>query len=367
MTGYLGEFPVLSDGSSAPEDAEILEELPEVSEMDMALAELGGMPSASSQFSERAHELSREDDDIPVIPEDLGLELVDETELSEIIDFLDTDGIRLTAIQESESLHESIPELELGEADLLEELDTVEVLEDAEAAEEIEAVEEAEAVEEFAAVTLAEFNAAFLRAEADTSDLLSRIEAMEFPSNAAQDTEDLLEEVEFEVFLSTLDLSALEGWNDEEGFLDFDLAAVREDLREENLDDLPLAGDEVEILSDEDRERLEELPAFEATSAPAELEESVGALASHDYIPFDRRTVFAFRPQEGELENLGDGELPEAEPLEEFTREESAAFGEDVILYRNGIYSVNRDAVGPDQDRDPSLAALAEEVLKSRR
>ncbi|NLJ45065.1 MAG: hypothetical protein GX430_00670 [Treponema sp.] len=187
---------------------------------------------------------------------------------------------------------------------------------------------------------------------------------MEFPGSPTQEPEDLLEEVEFEVFLSTLDLSALEGWNDEEGFLDFDLAAIREDIREEELDDIPLVGDEVEILSDEDRERLEELPAFETQEAAVDLEASVGSLPSYEYLPFDRRVVYAFQPQEGELENLGDADLPEPEPLEEFTEEGEGSSEREVIVLEDGVYTINRDAVDSDISKDPSLAALAEEVLK---
>ncbi|HSV56498.1 MAG TPA: hypothetical protein VLH39_05250, partial [Magnetospirillaceae bacterium] len=211
--------------------------------------------------------------------------------------------------------------------------------------------------------------------EQDYPKSLPLIETINFPSQETQKPEDLLEEVEFELFLSTLDLSVLDGWNDEEGFLDFDLAVVRYEVREEEPDELPLYVDELEVPSEDDRDHMEELPVYVSASSYAKLEPLVRASTAYEYIPFDRRTGFSVRPEEGELYAVGEAEPREAEYLEGFSGEEAAggisadgflADAPEAVVYQDGVFTVNQHAADPGFRMDPSLAALADEVLGRR-
>ncbi|HPG86678.1 MAG TPA: hypothetical protein PLQ29_08260, partial [Spirochaetales bacterium] len=160
-----------------------------------------------------------------------------------------------------------------------------------------------------------------------------------------------------------------EGYRDEDGFLELDDSSFEQQVfqriaiaesQEEEL------GDEITMLTDEQRARLEELQAPELEDDEAvDLEPLVGSTyrqiisaISYHRVEWPGATV-------EELPAVADGEPIDVMPLESVSREDADAPGEAIVMV-DGVYTLNRDAVSNAVPEDQSLKALAESVLTHR-
>ncbi|PKL07258.1 MAG: hypothetical protein CVV51_14605, partial [Spirochaetae bacterium HGW-Spirochaetae-7] len=174
---------------------------------------------------------------------------------------------------------------------------------------------------------------------------------------------DLLEEVEFDLFLSALDLSGLDGYRDEDGFLELEETAYQEPVVPERVEveyEVDAADGAFSMLSAEDRDRLEELQPF--VPEDAEIHE-LEPLADSSY----RRlgSGFSYRrfgmpyARVEELPVVADGEPSEVVALD-------APDGGEVIVLVDGIFTINKDAFVALASEDSELKALADSVLSDR-
>ncbi len=303
-------------------------------------------PSASARAYELASDL---DEDIPVIPESSGLELADEADITDIIGFIDID-----------------------DAGRLEDLDTID--------------------EDFGL-------------GGQSNQGLPRSIQPELILDAAEegfDDSDLepVEEEEFQLQLSPIDLSSLEQWESgpagaaeadatrsdfEAPVAAVDYAASSEEEETEKpwrvahsaaidaaaeSDDSVLVGDEIPMLSERMRELLEMLPAVESEDAgPWELGDYLGPALP--YYPARRFEAVAQAATE-ELPVVGEGEpWQEAEYLGEFDaeapHEDVSGAGQDQdegpILYKGGIFQINPGYRVGDRELDLNLRDLVDSVL----
>jgi hypothetical protein len=155
---------------------------------------------------------------------------------------------------------------------------------------------------------------------------------------------DLLEEVEFDLFLSALDLSGLDGYRDEDGFLELEETAYQEPVVPERVEveyEVDAADGAFSMLSAEDRDRLEELQPF--VPEDAEIHE-LEPLADSSY----RRLGSGFSYEPSEVVAL------------------DAPDGGEVIVLVDGIFTINKDAFVALASEDSELKALADSVLSDR-
>ena len=325
------------DAVEEAEAAEAVEEAEEPEELEELAGE--GIAEEWGNLSAEALALaSAGDEDVPLIPEGLGLELVEETDMADVIGYIGMNQPAGAGYSED------------GTADGLEELPS----DDAEP--ELDIV----------------LGSPFLSASQFMDDeSAARLEAISpAEERARNEVNELLEEVEFDLFIGSLDLSGLEGYRDEEGFLEIGEAGVAEETVEEpapGADErfmAEAASGELSMLSDEDRERMEELQVVMevSTEEPVDAE----ALASWPlwsrYAPHGR----SFDSMVGEIETLiafGDAEIGELAPLGSAARGDGPESG-DVIVLVDGVFTLNRDAMNPAA-ADPSLKALADSVLEN--
>jgi len=302
-----------------------------------------------------------DDEDVPVIPESIGLELDDESGIEDILAFVDapaTDGSVVDLDSASLSLE---AELEPLEAEL-EPLDLEELSPEAELE---PAVLEAPAVEP-----------ALIEAESPDPGSLVYVDetgaAYEFREAQAgeRDGAELLDEVEFDLFLSSLDLSPLTGWSDEAGFSAPRSELALHDLQigPEEADDSAVQDGEIPMLSDEDRERMEELPGAEAHEGEPPEEAIPLSPAFAAYVSLESLSPRFRIRADGELEPVdgaGRGEEAFAE-LMELNESEDAGEGEELIILRDGVFQIDSGARRASRS-DPALKALADAVLRGRR
>jgi len=325
------------------EDAEELPELEEAEEEDSAAIETLEWGSLSAEALALAMD---DDDDLPIIPESLGLELVEETDLADVIGYLDSGSSDRSAVTEdgvwAERPAPEEPSSEDGEA--MAKLVFASPLE--EIAETVFELDDDDAYEADLAV--------------DPVDVLESIEGAEATEEAM---DELLEEVEFDLFLSALDLSGLDGYSDDDGFLELDdssfsrMIGVPIPSPEYADEDL---GDEISMLSDEQRERIEELQAVEVEDAEAaDVEPLVGSGYRQilSAISYHRRELPASAVEE--LPIVAETDPDDALPLEERQSDE-------VIVMVDGVYTVNREVLSGAPPEDRSLKALADSVLSHR-
>jgi hypothetical protein len=176
-------------------------------------------------------------------------------------------------------------------------------------------------------------------------------------SDADSSMEDLLEEVEFDLFLSALDLSGLEGYRDEEGFLEL------EDLNEHEPVVLPVVEVDYELepldgsismLSDEERERIEELqPVVSDDASIADLE----PLAT----PSPRVVGYKYLYRRIGTPQAAIEELPIIQEAESVELVDELA--DEVIVLVDGVFTINKNAVAESPAGDDTLKALADSVL----
>ncbi len=303
-----------------------------------------------------------DDDDLPIIPESLGLELVEETDLADIIGYLDITS-RSSPLEVGDALAEpseppasrddepadALPSLVLDSP--FAELDkTVMALSDSQH----DSPGPEDALDGLPRTILADAVAAEPSEDAS-------LEAAE----AAADMEDLLEDVEFDLLLSALDLSGLDGYRDEDGFLELDDEVFVRDSRiepreAESDDDL---GDEISMLSAEQRDRLEELQAPESGD---EMVSDVLPLLRYSYEGHRARYHRAARGDDQGIEELP--AVAEAEPLDVLPLDETAdELARETIVLIDGVYTINRAAVSSARAEDEALKELADSVLDGRR
>jgi hypothetical protein len=172
--------------------------------------------------------------------------------------------------------------------------------------------------------------------------------------------EELLEEVEFDLFLSSLDLSGLEGYRDEDGFLEIDDVNWVEHIEKQPLEieyEPPLTDDEIAMLSDEDRERMEELQVVVQDDTDfAELEPLTATRS--DRLPYLFRTGRFDIPRitMEELPVVADSDAAEVLPVEEI---ESGS----IIEMVDGVFTINNSMMKQSVPEDPGIKALADSVL----
>jgi hypothetical protein len=370
--------------------SEELEDLEELSEELDAEQETWGSLSAEALAL-----ASQEEDDLPIIPESLGLELVEETNLSDIMGYMDarpmeapvvTDELELSEEQRAQT---ALEELEFDEAPLepmvfaspFDALADGDLHIPADSQIDIQPLVAppaalAEGKEEFIShipASDAPEAGSATRPEAEPNktaepEALEEASELEACEDGRQNGDECLDEVEFELFLECLDLSGLNGYRDEEGFLELDdesyfasHAGVDEQaVKDEEAIDQAIVLDEagVALLSDEDRERIEELQVMvEEDDGLAALElESLGGIGyTGAYVPIRRAAPYRLSPEE--LIAIEDAEPGTLLSLEE------ARDASEVIDMIDGIFVLNRDALQDAVPADPALKALADEVL----
>ncbi len=167
--------------------------------------------------------------------------------------------------------------------------------------------------------------------------------------------DELLGEVEFELFLDSFDLSLLENYNDEEGFLEIDEHEIRSILEDSGIEiveaDSSGSVQEIPMLTDEEREMLEELQLADLPDSEPVNAEPIDYL--EQYI---RRCLPGYSIKdciEGELETVDDESPTTTNDIET----------SQVITENDGIYTLNRSAVSADIKLDASLKKLADDVL----
>ncbi len=177
----------------------------------------------------------------------------------------------------------------------------------------------------------------------------------------AEDVDEALDEVEFDLFLEALDLSPLEGYRDEEGFLEIDeLEAYAEADEPEAAEDeleLEVVDGGVAMLSDDDRERLEELQADEAELDDGDATE-LETLGDSSYRG-------AYRPVrlEGARFAVNAEELLAIEDADPAALLELAEAEGELIRMVDGVFEINKAALEETGKLDPKLKRLADEVL----
>ena len=390
IIGYLerdySEDQLVPDGAPEEPDVEV-KDLVFSSPLESIMSSIFEGRSAVSSLEPKSAEIMAE------TPEPDGVsqgteESVDEPEeLEELGDFEEPAAESRETVEELEELEElgdfeepaaepsgTVEKLEeLGDLEELEELedleepapeprDTVEELEGPEESEEpvaeiSEAVEEQqEPVEE----------PEDLSAVADSGPTGTTVEPrmedsyQESEQEQEESIEELLEEVEFDLFLSTLDLSGLEGYRDEDGFLEIDdvnwVAHVDKQVPETELEPA-LTEDEIAMLSDEDRERMEELQVVTSDDADfAELEPLPASRSNRPPYLFRTGRIDIRRSAMEELPVIADSDIAEMLPVDE-------AESGSIIEMVDGIFTINNSLMKKSIPEDPSLKALADSVL----
>ncbi|HRW24516.1 MAG TPA: hypothetical protein P5298_08900, partial [Spirochaetia bacterium] len=309
-------------------------------------------------------------------------ELVEETDLADVIGYIDSGS---SSGEDGAAGRESDAMIESGEPDAARSPDRVEPEDETP----IPALVFASPIEEMAESVIGLDDGTVTPADeepvgeepideeqvgvADAGDAaIAEEDAAQEPMVEASDAEDmaeLLEEVEFDLFLSTLDLSALEGYRDEDGFLELDDGSFEQQVYQriapaESQDEE--LGDEITMLTDEQRERIEELQAPELEDdEAADLEPLVGSTYRQIISAISYHRVEWPGAAVEELPAVADGEALDVVPLEPEAADAAEAPG-DAIVMVDGVYTLNRDAVSGAVPEDKSLKALAESVLAHR-
>ena len=172
--------------------------------------------------------------------------------------------------------------------------------------------------------------------------------------------DEMLGEIEFELFLDSFDLSSLKNYNDEEGFLEIDEKEIRSILEDSGIEIIEAESSpslrEISMLSDEEREMLEELQLADihdtSDPVPAEPIEFI-----EQYI---RRCLPSYNITdyiEGELEIIN----------EDITRNDNVNVNSnEIITEQDGVFSLNRGAISHHVKLDASLKKLADDVLRKK-
>ncbi len=340
--------------------AEPLDELEELDVIDEVPA-----PSIDSgvdwgSLSAEALALSAdEDEDVPIIPESLGLELVEETDLADVIGYMDK------GLNEDQMVPDGAPTYADDE------------------------MMHIELTSPFENVSSAAFNfVALMSAGAGTGPATDSIEASASQPATDEETEapgsdistyqdadalqpesvdEMLEEVEFDLFLGSLDLSGLDGYRDEEGFLELDSVNFNQ-LPEAEVDEseymLDEGTSEISMLSNEQREKIEELQSADTDDGEAAELEQLPDLpytrsgSGYHRLGFVDSTVV-------ELQALGE-DAP-VEIAEEPAHDSGSREDHGVIVMVDGVYTIDKEALAGCDAQDPELKALADAVLSSER
>jgi len=197
-----------------------------------------------------------------------------------------------------------------------------------------------------------------LKAGNEIEDSFPLEESAAFEKDESLD--DLLEDVEFDLYLSSLDLSGLEGYRDEDGFLEIDdvnwISRDEKPVLEIEYEP-PVADDEISMLSDEDRERMEELQVVDSDDSDfAELEPLITSLPNRS--PFIFRTGRLDVPRSAieELPVVADSDISDAIVIDDQD-------SQSLIELVDGVFTINNLAMNKTVPEDPDLKALADSVL----
>jgi len=297
-----------------------------------------------------------EDEDVPIIPESLGLELVEETDLADVIGYMDK------GLNEDQMVPDGVPTYDDDE------------------------MMHIELASPFENVSSSAFNFAAMlsngpvpgsiEAPADGQPTaVAENEATGSDLSTFQDTDalqpqsvdEMLEEVEFDLFLGSLDLSGLDGYRDEEGFLELDNVSFDQppvadvDESEYMVDE---GTSEISMLSNEQREKVEELQCADSDDGEvAELEQLpdlpyTRSGSGYHRLGFVDSTVV-------ELQAIGEEAPAEAAEEEGPDSEPSEVHG--VILMVDGVYTIDKASLAGYGGQDPELKALADAVLSGER
>jgi len=310
---------------------ETLEQLEEVEDAEEILATDEEEAVEWGSLSAEALALATDDDDdYPIIPESLGLELVEETDLADIIGYLEAGRY-----EEEPDYQEPI----VLEVDVSDDDEAMSGLVFASPLEDI-----VETVQELDESSSDNVQYQDLEAEGEVMD-------------------ELLDEVEFDLFLSSLDLSGLEGYSDEDGFLELDDTSFEVEIPSV-LPELEYseetASNEISMLTDEQRERIEELQVVTLDDSEIlDAEPLKGSGYRQIISAFSHRNPDWSSGQLEELPTISETEPSEALPLDEST-------SGDMIVMVDGVYTVNRSGLPSTPAEDQNLKALAESVLQHR-
>ncbi len=363
----LAEVEEAEEAAEFEEAAEAVEELAEVEELEeLEEAEPATAEAPKDEEDMEWGSLSAEalalalddEDELPIIPESLGLELVEETDLSDVIGYLDTRPQVESGLAEDLAM--------VAVADLAETIEKA-AGPDSAADEPMASLVFTSPFEDFPEMnreTAAQLEQALkalpVDGRSEVEEAVAELVSAESREMLESSMDDLLEEVEFDLFLSALDLSGLDGYRDEDGFLELEETAYREPAISEPVEmeyEVDASDGAFSMLSAEDRDRLEELQPF----VPEDAE--MGELEPLAYSSYRRLgSGFAYRRFEipgakvEELPVVADAEPSDAIPLD-------AADSGEVIVMVDGIFTINKAAFAVPGTEDPELKALADSVL----
>ncbi|HOX32301.1 MAG TPA: hypothetical protein PLB91_08215, partial [Spirochaetales bacterium] len=338
-------------GAAAAERPEELDELEPLEELEAAEDEELAAPGERGSAGARALALaSIDDEDIPVIPESSGLELVDGTDISDIIGFIDMEDPARSeefGFLEPAGDSESSIVLRYGSTQVEESPELI---------------------------------------------LDGALEELDLEEEAAEELE-----LELELELSPLDLSALALWGREEPGLGAGAAVFAqeaaipaeqgpepaepadtgwrftrsaEQAASPEADDSAVQGGEIAMLSDEMRELLEYLPAAESEDGvPVDLTEYLGPCRPYVRMAALGRDELSAAE---ELPVVGEGSAwSEAEFLGELSSEPESdeedglqdPAGPGPIVYRDGVFQIDPEYPGSPPAQDKGLRELVDSVL----
>ena len=370
------------------------ESLPSGNDEIAELEEIDGDTEAWGSLSAEALALSSEDDDTPIIPETLGLELVEEVDLAEVMGYLSristrqgTDSQVSVHADLSDTVDEDSRELELSGLFGLESFEDVGPENDSHATSataESNEGDESTRTEDGPSLPELTFESPFEELDAVVMDLEGSEtgdKADALPSGApispvsfispdeTIESDDDAEAVDFDLTFSSLDLSGLTGYFDEEGFLELDerpTSPAVPDVQSGEADVVVPEDGVITMLSDSERNHLEELyPDETSDDSPAELEPLPQRAA------FVQRRVLWHRPSssapvEGYLpvvENDEAGFAANLEPLDDADDGDAATTESDVIVMKDGVFTIDRQRLTRSAPVDDDLKALADSVI----
>ena len=324
--------------------------------------------------------LASDTDDIPLIPESSGLELADESDIADIIGFIEIDEVGLAG-----DLDFAAPS-EFGSSATEEVAELEEIAEPVAEGAAIRDVEEAQDLEDFG----------------DLEPMEAEQPVAPGPGQGGTGARPSAPAPERSISLGSLDLSALAAWQEgPAGAEEMDATRSGHVVAESPVveDLLPVealagpAGEaeeptgaraetqpvELPLVSDEQMERLEALPVFEPSDSSGEEAKNLLPLTGDRYVYFspDRyaaAAAFTSTVILGELPLADDDEETRPSPDPEAGSPRPACADGRVdpdeecdgpIVWKNGLWQVDREGERLPVELDPALKRLADSVLST--
>ncbi len=386
-------LPSILEDVSASFDVGMPRSLPEAeSAVDTAADDASVEAMTASEIQHELLELAgdssyvlfvNDDDEIPTIPEHLGLEILDELNQEYIEKFTDTAAeLEYEELLPAEATQSAVlAQQEKAEEDdgLIIEEPLAETFASSESGEPVQ-FENLEPGDFGATGSLMfeqlEITSPFDEFKSDEGNVLgdkdfrTRINRQSAEQEKVRhEIDELLGEVEFDLFLDSFDFSALKNYNDEDGFLEINEAEIRSILEDSGIEivesDNLEAAREIPMLSDKDRELMEELQLVEIPDS--------GEPVSAEPVEFMEQYIRHCLPGcsitdvvEGELQPVDeavDGADSEYDEADELDGSDSGESGNRVIVVQDGVFTLNRKALDSATGLDASLKDLADDVL----